>query len=119
MRAGLNETHLLHGTRGNSPFTLAESGNGFDEDGNPRAFYSRGIYFAVRSCYAHSFAHRSADLEGNVPDRAGPFMHLIVARVLRGLVKREANAWPLDARVQPGAARKMLGDRFFKGPFAI
>jgi len=108
----INEAYMLHGTKGNSPFRLAGSADGFDLDGDPGGFYSRAVYFAARSCYSHAYAHRTADAAGERPDASGPYRHLIVAQVLRGAAKTEPVPWPEAERAQPGAARRRLGDEY-------
>jgi len=105
----VNEEYLIHGTRDTHPLKLAHDLNGFDTDGCT-GLYSRGAYFALRSCYSHHYAHRSLDEQGERPSRQGPFVHLIVARVLRGVVAAYPEMWPPEATEAPHIARQMLGD---------
>ena len=108
----LNEDYFVHGTRSTSPLELAKSSQGFDMDGRPECFYSRGVYFAHRSRYSHHYAFRSSDLEGSIPAADGPFFHLLIVHVLRGAIKKQPDPWSKDERKRPGAGRLALGDDF-------
>ena len=108
----LNEDYFVHGTRSTNHLELARSGQGFDMDGRPDCFYSRGIYFAHRSRYSHHYAFRSSDLEGTIPAADGPFFHLLIVSVLRGAIKKQPAPWSKEDRQRPGAGRLALGDDF-------
>jgi hypothetical protein len=108
----LNEEYLFHGTRRTNPLAIASSSRGFDMDGSAECFYSRGVYFAHRSCYSHHYAFRSKDLEGTIPAAEGSFFHLLIVSVLRGSIKKQLDPWSREWRHLPGAVRMALGDDF-------
>jgi hypothetical protein len=108
----LNEDYLIHGTKNTNPLEVVKSSHGFDMDGRAECFYSRGVYFALRSRYSHHYAYRSSDLEGTLPAADGPFYHLLLVSVLRGAMKKQPDPWSKEERQRPGAGRLALGDEF-------
>jgi hypothetical protein len=91
---------------------MAKSSRGFDMDGRAECFYSRGVYFAHRSRYSHHYAFRSIDLAGAIPAADGPFYHLLIVGVLRGVIKKQPKPWSEEEKQRPGAWRLKLGDDF-------
>jgi hypothetical protein len=52
------------------------------------------------------------DERGEHPSSQGPFVHLIVARVLRGAIAAYPESWPRKATAAPRIARQALGDAY-------
>jgi hypothetical protein len=104
---------LFHGTRTNPPLAIAAGGEGLSPArGQAGGLHGRGCYFALLPRYSHAYAHRTADAEGARPDPAGPFRHLLLARVLLGRPRPEPDPWASPPAAAGRPAPRRLGGAY-------
>ena len=130
-----NIMRLWHGTARTSPYTILQHNFAALDHMCSRdsgLFYGPGIYFSFELPYIswnnHSYAYRSDDIEGNIPNKHGEYYHVLLCHVALGNAIDKTNVmdndkWKISAtkpfpgkELLCGQAKEELIQEFVKDP---